>query len=185
MTQMESLQGKFLLATPRMPDPRFREMVIYMCAHNDEGAMGLVVNQPTSYSLADIFLAAEVEPPLGKLPPVYIGGPVEMTAPFFLFSSDYQPENFLAVNDTVRLSGDASIIFDIAAGHGPKDFIFLLGYTGWAAGQLESELAVNGWLTLPADYEDIFHTPDEVKWRRVAERYGINITLYDDSIGNA
>jgi putative transcriptional regulator len=182
---MESLQGKFLLATPQMPDPRFHEMVIYMCSHNHEGAMGFVVNQPSPFSLGEIYENAHIDPPDGNLPPVYIGGPVETTAAFFLFSAEYHPTSFLDVSLSTRVSGDSRILVDIAAGRGPKDFIFLLGYAGWAPGQLEKELIQNGWLILPASYNDIFHTPYEQKWKKVAERNGINISLYGDIIGNA
>ena len=182
---VESLQGKFLLATPQMPDPRFRQLVIYLCSHNEEGAMGLVVNQPSPHSMEDIFKSANLPLPKKKLPPIYIGGPVEMTAAFFLFSAEYQPETFLEVKDSIRLSGDAQILCDIAEGRGPKEFIFLLGYAGWAPGQLEQELTNNGWLTLPANHNDIFVTEDEFKWKKVAARNGIDISLFGDIIGNA
>lgn len=183
--EMESLQGKFLLATPAMPDPRFRQLVVYLCSHNDDGAMGVVINQPSPYSLADIFRGAEIAPPPGQLPRIYIGGPVEMTAAFFLFSAEYKPANYLEVAPRVRLSGDSRILHDLSQGQGPKDFIFLLGYAGWAPGQLEQELTMNGWLTLPAEYDDIFHTADDLKWKKVAARHGIDIALYGDHVGNA
>ena len=182
---MESLQGKFLIATPQMPDPRFKNLVIYLCSHTEEGALGLVINQPSQYTLEEIFVSAKLSPPQGKLPPVYIGGPVEMSAAFFLFSADYEPETFLEVNDAIRVSGDAQILYDLAKGRGPKDYIFLLGYAGWGAGQLENELGTSGWLTLPANYDDIFVTPAELKWKKVAERNGINIALFGDLVGNA
>jgi len=182
---MESLQGKFLLATPQMPDPRFRELVVYLCSHTAEGAMGVVINQPSPYSLREVFLGANITPPEGKSPPVYIGGPVEESAAFFLYSSEYQTENFLEISDAVRISGDAQILLDISQGKGPKDYLFLLGYAGWGPGQLEQELTSNGWLSLPADYQDIFNTPNEFKWKRVAARNGIDIALFADKIGNA
>ncbi len=183
--KMESLQGQFLLATPQMPDPRFREQIILICSHNEEGAMGFVVNQPSPYTMAEIYEGAKLEIPKGELPFVYIGGPVEMTTVYFLFSSDYSPFNYLDVTDKIRISGDSDILMDIAEGKGPEDYIFLLGYAGWGPGQLEAELTMNGWITLPSEYDDIFHTPDSQKWKKVAARYGIDITLVGDVVGNA
>lgn len=183
--KMESLRGQFLLATPQMTDPRFREQIILICSHNEDGAMGFIVNQPSPFDLGEIFEGAKLEIPEGDLSPVHIGGPVEMTAAFFLFSSEYETVNYLDVNDRIRISGDSGILYDIAKGRGPKDFLFLLGYAGWGPGQLESELTMNSWLTLPAEYDDVFHTPDALKWKKVAARHGIDISLLGSIVGNA
>jgi putative transcriptional regulator len=183
---MNSLQGQFLIATSQMPDPRFQEQVIYMCAHNEEGAMGLVINQPIpNVSMADILRSANIEVSDIKLPPVYMGGPVEMDSAFFLYSSEYETTHFLAVSETVRLSRDPDILHDIAGNRGPRKYIFLIGYAGWGPGQLESELGMNGWLALPAEDEVLFHTPDDQKWQLAAKRHGIDIELYGDVIGSA
>jgi len=176
---MDSLQGNFLLATPQMPDPRFQEQIIYICSHSPEGAMGLVVNHPiTDITMADVLRSINLAVPAQPLPPVYLGGPVEMEAEFACRS-------FLRITDSINISRDPEILQAISKGAGPQDYIFLLGYVGWAAGQLENELAVNGWLTLPADYDDIFHTPAEFKWRQVASKHGIDIVLFGDVIGRA
>ncbi len=183
---MQSLQGHFLIATPQMPDTRFQERVIYMCAHSDEGAMGLTVNHPVpDVTLADIFRSANLSVPDTKLPKVYLGGPVEMDTGFFLFSSEYESANILEVTSTVSLSRDPEILHDIWEGSGPSDFLFALGYAGWAPGQLENELSMNGWLTLPAEDDVLFNTPDELKWKKAAKSYGINIALFGDVIGSA
>lgn len=183
---MESLQGYFLIATPKMPDPRFEERVIYICAHNDEGAMGLVINQPIfEITLEDILRNADIPVPSQPLPAVYMGGPVETNAAFFLYTSDYEAQSYIEVTDTVRLTRDPELLHDVAQEKGPKSFIPALGYSGWAPGQLENELTVDGWLTLPANDEIVFHTPDEVKWKKAAQLYGIDISLYGDVIGSA
>lgn len=183
---MESLQGHFLIATSKMPDPRFQKQVLYMCVHNEEGAMGLVVNQPIlDISLADIFRNADISMPDFPLPTIYLGGPVEMDSGFVLFSSDYVAARQLAISPTVSLCREAQILKDIADGKGPKHFIFLLGHAGWAPGQLENELTMNGWLTLPAEDDVLFRTPDEHKWKRAAEKHGIDITTFGDLIGTA
>ncbi|OGR07078.1 MAG: hypothetical protein A2511_11140 [Deltaproteobacteria bacterium RIFOXYD12_FULL_50_9] len=183
---MDSLQGNFLLATPQMPDPRFQEQIIYICSHSPEGAMGLVVNHPiTDITMADVLRSINLAVPAQPLPPVYLGGPVEMEAAFILYSSEFACRSFLRITDSINISRDPEILQAISKGAGPQDYIFLLGYVGWAAGQLENELAVNGWLTLPADYDDIFHTPAEFKWRQVASKHGIDIVLFGDVIGRA
>ncbi|HIJ77840.1 MAG: YqgE/AlgH family protein [Desulfobulbaceae bacterium] len=183
---MQSLQGYFLIATPQMPDPRFAEKVIYICAHNEEGAMGLVVNEPISeLSLAEIFVSADIEIPKEPLPSIYAGGPVETAGAFFLYDSGYETANFLKVSSTVHLTRDPQILYDISIGAGPKNFLAALGYSGWGPGQLENELTVEGWLTLPATDDIIFKTPDHIKWQKAAKLYGIDISLFGDVVGTA
>lgn len=183
---IENLQGYFLVATSRMPDPRFAGKLVYICAHNEDGAMGLVVNEPLAeISLADVFLSARIPAPKGALPLVYLGGPVEIASAFFLYSSDYRAKHCLVVSESVCLTSDSGILHDIAAGCGPRDFLAVLGYSGWGPGQLEAELSVDGWLTLPADDSVIFHTPDPLKWQKAAQLYGIDISLFGDAVGSA
>ncbi|MBU0485572.1 MAG: YqgE/AlgH family protein [Proteobacteria bacterium] len=183
---MESLQGNFLIATSRMPDPRFQRQVIYLCAHSeDEGAMGLVVNHPSDHTLVEILRSVDMPVPDFPLPPIYYGGPVEMDAVFILFSADYEPKNYIEVVKNVRLSRDADILWDISRGIRPNHYLFFLGYAGWGPGQLENELAVNGWLTLPGDEEVLFEVPDARKWHESAIRHGIDISTFEDVIGSA
>ncbi|MFZ5774264.1 MAG: YqgE/AlgH family protein [Thermodesulfobacteriota bacterium] len=183
---IESLQGYFLIATPQMPDPRFAEKVVYICAHNEEGAMGLVINEPiTEINLADVLSSAELPVPEGVLPTLHVGGPVEVSSAFFLYSAEYEAPNFLKVNDTVSLTSDVQLLHDLAAGRGPKELLVALGYSGWGPGQLEAELSVDGWLTLPGSEEIIFHTPDRLKWQKAARQYGIDIALFGDTVGTA
>lgn len=183
---MESLQGNFLIATPQMSDPRFRQQVVYICAHNDdEGAMGLIINQASEHSLAEVMEGAAIEAPSLLLPPVYLGGPVEMEAGFFLFSSDYDCPHYLEVTSKIRLSSDLVILRDIARGVAPVDYLFLLGYSGWGPGQLERELIDDIWLVLPGDYDVIFHTPVEHKWKRAASLGGIDIAIFGGVVGSA
>lgn len=183
---MKSLQGYFLIATPKMPDPRFREQVIYICSHDNEGAMGLVINSPMSdVSLADVFAQFSLPLPDAPLPPVYYGGPVEMSTAFVLYAGDYETPACMEIDHAVRLSRDPVILEDIARGAGPESYLFILGYAGWAPGQLEEELGMDGWLTLPGSELVLFHTPDELKWKMAAQSYGIDIALFGDVIGTA
>lgn len=185
---MNSLQGYFLIATPKMPDPRFQEQVVYLCAHNEDGAMGLVVNQPLpDIALVDILQSFDLTTlPGHELPPVYLGGPVETNTAYILYSSEYNTAaSYLEVSPTVRLTREPGVLEDIARGKGPQKYLFLLGYAGWAPGQLENELRVDGWLTLPAEDEVLFDTPDEQKWHKAARKYGIDISVFGDVIGSA
>lgn len=184
--ESNSLAGSFLVSTPQMPDPRFEEHVIYICAHNADGAMGVSVNRPNRiFSLAEILQQANLPVPDKILPPVYIGGPVELESAFILYISDYYVEHKLDISDTVSLTRETKVLEDIARGGGPSTYLFILGYTGWGPGQLENELVENGWLTLPANNHIIFDMPDELKWKAAAMQYGIDIATFKDDIGYA
>ncbi len=183
---IDSLTGSFLLSTPQMPDPRFAEQVIYICSHSDEGAVGIAVNKPDSVLTLDEVLSSNGLPVPPELnPSVYIGGPVEPNAAFILYPSDYVSEQQLEVSPTVNLSRNNKVLEDIAYGRGPEKFLFAIGYAGWGPGQLEQELVSQGWLTIPADDSIIFDVPDTEKWRRAAALYGIDISTFQDFVGNA
>ncbi|HET97240.1 MAG TPA: DUF179 domain-containing protein [Desulfurivibrio alkaliphilus] len=183
---MENLQGHFLIATPQMSDPRFRESVVYLCVHNHEGAMGLVINQPVKdVRLEDIFINAGIPLPNRPLGRVYLGGPVETGSVFVLYSAEYKIVNQLAVSPSVSLSRDPQMFYDLSAGLGPRSCLVALGYAGWGPGQLEAELSVDGWLVLPALDEIIFHTSDHQKWRQAARAHGVEIGLYGGVVGSA
>ena len=180
------LTGSFLISTQNMPDPRFEEQVIYICAHSEDGAMGVAVNKPNSmFTLAEILKSTNLPVPESKLPPVYIGGPVELESAFILFSADYKTEHQLEVSPTVFLSRETKVLEDIAHDRGPEKYLFLLGYAGWGPGQLERELQADGWLTVPGNEMIIFDTPDEEKWRSAAMQYGIDISVFGDVVGRA
>ncbi len=183
---MESLAGNFLISTPQMPDPRFQEQVIYLCVHNEEGAMGLVINNPNAaITLLDVLKNAQLGVPEGELPPVYMGGPVELDAGFILFDKKIEDRHSVEISSGVFLSRDTRLLEDISKGQGPENFLFLLGYAGWGAGQLEAELVNSGWLIVPADADVLFHTPDAQKWRLAAQKFGVDISMFGDIIGTA
>ena len=148
--------------------------------------MGLIVNQPTfEVSFADILRSAQITVSEKTFPPVYLGGPVELNTAFFLYASDYVANTQITVSDTVSLSSDPQVLRDVAMGEGPQSYIFALGYAGWGPGQLEYELTENGWLTLPANDQVLFQTPDDAKWKQAAQLYGIDITTFEDIVGTA
>ncbi len=183
---IESLTGSFLISTQNMPDPRFEEQVIYICAHSQDGAMGVAINRPnTMFTMAEILKSADLPIPDEQLPPVYIGGPVELESAFILYSSDYTTDYQLEVSSTVFLSRETKVLEDIAHSRGPEKYLFLLGYAGWGPGQLERELLDDGWLTIPGNDAIIFDTLDEEKWKAAAMLYGIDISVYGDVVGRA
>lgn len=183
---IETLTGSFLISTPQMPDPRFEEQVILICAHGEEGAMGVAVNKPNPYfSLEEILRSANLEVPETSLPPVYVGGPVELESAFVLYRSNYRVEHQLEISSSLSLSRESKILEDISRGNGPEQYLFLLGYAGWGPGQLEAELLADGWLSLPSDDSIIFDIDNQEKWRTAAMLYGIDISTLGDMAGYA
>ena len=183
---IDTLTGSFLLSTPQMPDPRFSEQVIYICSHGHDGAIGIAINKPNPLiNLEEVLLTNNLPVPTDMNSPVYMGGPVEPTSAFILYQSDYVTEQHLEVSSTVYLSRNTRVLEDIANERGPEKFLFAVGYAGWGPGQLEQELVSRGWLTIPAQDSIIFDVPDEDKWRQAAAIYGIDISIYQDFIGNA
>ena len=183
---VDALTGSFLISTPQMPDPRFEEQVILICAHSEEGAMGVAVNKPNPYfSLEEILRSANLNVPDTELPPVYVGGPVELESAFLLYRSDYRVEHQLEINEGLALSRESKILEDISRGSGPASYLFLLGYAGWGPGQLEAELLADGWLSLPASESIIFDIENQEKWRTAAMLYGIDISTLGDMAGYA
>lgn len=183
---MESLAGHFLISTSQMPDPRFQEQVIYLCVHNNEGAMGVVINKPNpEITLLDVLCGSQIPIPDGPMPPVYMGGPMGIDAGFILYTNEAPDQYSVEVQSGVYLSRDFRLLENIALGRGPACFLFFLGYAGWGAGQLEGELIDNSWLTVPGDLDVLFHVPSEQKWRKAAQIFGIDITTFGDVIGLA
>jgi len=183
---IDRLTGSFLISTPQMPDPRFAEQVILICAHSEEGAMGVAVNKPNPFiSLKEILKSTNLPVPEGELPPVYVGGPVEMESAFVLYRSDYRVDHQLEIGDNLSLSRESKVLEDISKNKGPSEYLFLLGYAGWGPGQLESELVADGWLSLPSDESIIFNVADNAKWKTAAMLYGIDISTLGDMAGLA
>lgn len=184
---LNSLTGQFLIAMPQMPDPRFEKSVIYICVHNAEGAMGLVVNklfEGISFTSLLNQLDIEVTQPARELT-VHFGGPVESGRGFVLHSADYNREGSVPVSDGVVLTATVDILRAVAEGQGPQDAILALGYAGWGPGQLDQEMQQNGWLHAPADNRILFDTDQERKWERALASLGINLSMLSADIGHA
>lgn len=172
-----NLTGKLLVAMPGMGDPRFAHAVIYLTAHSGEGAMGLMVNKSApELKLSDVLDklikgAAIVDGSLG----VHIGGPVETGRGFVLHSGEYRSAiETLEIDNEFALTATLDVLEDIAAGNGPDKALLTLGYSGWGPGQLEAEIAQNGWLTCDATPKVVFDLPDAKKWSAALHSIGID-----------
>ena len=164
---MMDLTGKLLIAMPGMGDMRFEHSVVFLCSHGPEGAMGLIVNKPAEdVRLSDLLSQLDIVPqPPERDMPVHFGGPVESARGFVLHSTDYASSlQSMKVSDEFSMTATLDILEDIATGAGPKRALMMLGYAGWGPSQLESEIAMNGWLTADADPALIFGTADAEKW---------------------
>ena len=179
--------GQLLIAMPGMRDERFFKTVIYMCAHTEEGAMGLVLNQVMdSLSFPDLLEQLGIdEGNAGESVPIHFGGPVAAGRGFVLHSAEYQQDATLEVDDGVALTATVDILKAIARGYGPRQSLLALGYAGWGPGQLDDEIRANGWLQAPADHELIFGGDQETKWERSIAKIGIDPRMLSDEAGHA
>lgn len=184
-----------LVAMPGMLDERFQRTVIYMCAHSAEGAMGIVLNKPaTDLRLSDLLVQLEIIPEKDviRLPKrvghmhVLMGGPVETSRGFVLHTPDYSiQQSTLPIDEGVCLTATIDILRAIAKGAGPSVALLALGYASWSAGQLESEIQANGWLSCPADRQLVFEAPIEVKYDLALRRIGIDLGMLSSQAGHA
>lgn len=171
-----SLKHHFLIAMPHMADPNFAHTLIYLVEHNEQGAMGLIVNQPSDMTLADVLqqLSPEAPPPtLSQSLPILRGGPVQTDRGFILHSAGPRYQATLEL-DELALSTSQDTLFAIASGNGPDKYLITLGYSGWDGGQLESELLDNAWLTCPASCEILFDLPHQQRLHAAAAQLGVS-----------
>lgn len=182
-----NLTGKILIAMPFLPDPRFTHAVIYVCGHDAQGAMGLIVNKGLPAVSFEELLAqmnVDVSAVTSKVP-VHYGGPVEVGRGFVLHSSDYSAESTVLIENGFAMTATLDILRAIAVNEGPRDILLALGYVGWGAGQLEHEIQENGWLTIEADPALIFDHDLEGKWRQALATLGIDPAVLSFEIGHA
>jgi len=181
------LAGQLLIAMPGMRDERFARSVIYMCAHSEEGAMGLVLNQVLeSLTFAELLsqLGIKDESPEFEIP-VHFGGPVEAGRGFVLHTTDFNQDATLEVDGEIALTATIDILKAMSRGRGPRRHLLALGYAGWGPGQLDQEIHQNGWLQAPADSEIIFDTDLESKWDRSVGVIGVDPRMLSDEAGHA
>jgi putative transcriptional regulator len=184
---LNSLAGQLLVAMPQMLDHRFQRTVIYLCAHNDEGAMGLVVNKLIgTLTLIELLQQLSIPAPgLVETPRVHFGGPVESGRGFVLHTEDYKEEGTLVVGGGIALTATLDVLRAIGRGAGPQRSLLALGYAGWGPGQLDNELQQNGWLHVPADQDLVFDNDIDTKWRRALAKLGVDLSMLSVAAGHA
>ncbi len=185
---MMDLTGKLLIAMPGMGDPRFGHSVVFLCSHGEDGAMGLIVNKPAQdLRVFDLLGQLDIETePEATNAPVYFGGPVETARGFVLHSAGNVPRaSSLDVCEGFAMTATVDILEDIGAGLGPSSAILALGYAGWGPGQLEDEIAQNGWLTVDADPGLVFSLPNEAKWSAALNALGVDPLTLSAAAGRA
>jgi len=181
------LDGDLLIAMPQMRDPRFSQSVVYMVAHSEDGAMGLVLNKPSdSITFPDLLQQLGIEVAHNQqILGIRYGGPVEIGRGFVLHSSDYHQEGTLFANSGICLTATIEILRDIAAGQGPDSCMLALGYTGWGPGQLETEIQSNGWLHATAEKELVFGEDSSSMWEQALAGLGVKPLMLSDVAGHA
>jgi putative transcriptional regulator len=187
MIEPTYLTDQFLIAMPTLADPNFFQTVTYISEHNASGALGLVINRPLHLSLEQLLEHLKIatdRPGLAALP-IYHGGPVQPEQGFVLHSPIGHWGATLRVTDRIGITTSRDILQAVARGDGPEYLLVALGYAGWGPGQLERELAENAWLSGPADFDTLFHTPSDRRWLAAAALLGIDLTLLSSDAGHA
>jgi len=187
MEPNQSLSNHFLIAMPALADPNFVHTVTYLCEHNEEGAMGIVINRPLKVTLAEILdhMGIEPSPQVDGSTPIFMGGPVQPERGFVIHSPVGAWESSLQVTSEIAVTTSRDILTAIAHGEGPAHYQIHLGYAGWGAGQLEQEMADNAWLSGPADSEILFERAVAERWTAAARLIGIDLNLLSSDAGHA
>ncbi len=184
---LDHLVDQFLIAMPRMGDSRFEKSVTYLCEHNDEGALGIVINRPLGVSLGEVLNHMSIETTIEdlKVTDVFMGGPVETQRGFVLHKPGGNWDSGLALNGELQVTTSRDILEAIAIGEGPEQFLIALGYAGWGAGQLEAEMADNAWLNVKSDTDIVFATATENRWQSAADLIGVDLSRMSTETGHA
>ena len=187
MNGPESLANQLLIALPSLADPNFARSVTLVCQHDSEGAMGVMVNRASEYTLGDVFEQMGIDSDDASLraQTVLAGGPVHPERGFVLHDGDREWDSTLAIGEGLYVTTSRDILEAMARGDGPHSVTVALGCAGWGAGQLEHELVENSWLTVPADPELLFALPLGMRWQAAAGRLGVDITRMADYSGHA
>ena len=182
-----NLTDHFLIAMPNMVDPHFAKTLTFICEHNDQGALGVVINRPIDMNLQTLLeqISIPLESDAFKSIPVHFGGPVQTDRGFVLHMPVGQWQSTLAVGSEIGLTTSKDILQAVARGEGPQQILVTLGYAGWAPGQIEHELAQNAWLTVPARPEVIFGLPPEERVAAAMQLLGVDYASLSEQAGHA
>ena len=186
MNDATYLANQFIIAMPTLADPVFSHTVTFLCQHNKDGALGIVINKPADMKLGDIFMQMNipVTSTTAAQAPVFSGGPVQQERGFVLHPPCGQWQASLAVSDDISLTTSRDVLEAIAIGAGPTHYLVALGYAGWGCGQLEKEMIENAWLTTPYGRQVIFETPISQRWSAAAGQIGIDINKLTTMAGH-
>lgn len=187
MYSNQCLTNQFLIAMPGLTDPNFARTVIYICEHNAQGAMGIMVNRPINLHLGEMLDQLEIlvtKMAIRNLP-IYFGGPVQSDRGFVLHSGERTWESTLRIAPQINVTTSKDILEAIAKGDGPQQVLMALGYAGWAGGQIETEIGANAWLSTPSTPEILFRIPIEQRWKAAARLIGVNMDLLSLEAGHA
>lgn len=181
------LQGQLLVSTPLITSTCFHKSVIYLFAHNHEGAMGAIINQPLEMVHYSTLLEGDELPEndVKEEISVHNGGPVDRSRGFVVHTNDYNDEGTIFKGDSVSVSANTDILRDMITHRGPRKALLTVGYAGWAAGQLEQEIEENSWITVPASEELIFDIDDDMKWSMASQSLGIDMNFFSTVVGHA
>jgi len=188
MENLTSLQNHFLVAMPTMQDSFFSRTVTYICEHNADGAMGLIINQPVDLQVSDLLKQLEIVVPDNRPNlngPVFAGGPVARDRGFVLHPPQEIWRSSQLLSDDIMITTSKDILEALGSDAAPDKFLLTLGYAGWDAGQLDQELSENSWLTIPADASILFNTPIAERWQKATEMLGIDVWQLGPDVGHA
>ena len=180
-----NLTNYFLISSPNLNDHIFGHSLVYICEHDNNGAMGLIINKPFPQENLNIILKETGLIDLKPLPNIYLGGPVGMNNGLFLHTSKYSTKGTQKISNEISITSNNSVIHDLSNGIGPENFRFSLGYTGWDKKQLDTEVENGDWLLMPASSQLIFNIPDEKKWHKASSEFGVDITNIHGNAGFA
>lgn len=186
MNQVTYLNNQFIVAMPALADPNFFHTVTYLCQHNEEGALGIIINRPAEMKFGEICEQMHISYHSDTLAeiPVFIGGPVQSGRGFVLHTTGREWEVTMAVSETISLTTSRDIIEAIATDQGPEQYLVALGYAGWGVGQLEQEMLDNTWLHTPSGNHIIFDTPIDKRWQAAGGLLGIDINQLTTPAGH-
>ncbi len=187
MGDESNLTNQLLIAMPTLADPNFSQSVAYLCEHNADGALGIVINRPSGITVGELLEHLEIplEDSEVAARPVYAGGPVQRERGFVLHRPLGDWDSSLTVADDLGVTTSRDILEAIARDEGPEEWLLALGYAGWGAGQLERELAENTWLNGPASLDILFHRPTDQRWYAAAASLGVDLSLLSSESGHA
>jgi putative transcriptional regulator len=184
MMNISDMSAKFLIAAPGLEDPNFKQAVVLVCEHTQQGAFGLIINRVLMNSFKPLMKAFEIEKSVVDLP-IFYGGPVRPDQGYVVYSPYDEKYGSIRVMDALAVTASKEILYDIAEGKGPERFLLTLGFSGWSANQLEEEIMMDAWLVSPLDRDVLFNMPAADRWKHAAHSIGVDFDRFICRSGRA